>query len=1061
MTIEIVIDVSGESAGSPGVAREFVYGKIDPTPPTVTCSLDDDTGITSYFWEFISQPVGASAVFSSSSVPAPTFTPTVSVPGTYLIRCTVNGGEDFNTNALAFSTENRAIRKPAPGETTQFSDTRGWDIAMSNMVDTLDGLTVPEDAVDIAVDNSGWVGGPFEAETDVQEALDAIIDEIARTTYDGTVQLLDSATSPGMPETAQIDIGEIDKGTVVAVQFSLTSGASTDTDLQFYDGDPDVSGVLLKEFLGLDLVSAALDDNSIWYVGLQAVGDLWVSVTNNTGSDSVYSLRLRINAFAADNIAVDNSGWGGNLGSEEDVQAALDTIDGLSLGGGSPGGSGVEIQYRSDGSTFGGAAKAYWDSTAGCLVLGDYATSLLSAPYYGLQVASTSTVGINVLLCNTAQPENFPFAFVGRARGTFALPTAVQTNDVLGGYRIGGVWGTTWAQSSSGVAIEATAAQAWGAGPVVGTRLAIKTVNSAQATLADRYVIDGSSDQIWYGAGTSPTEAMRLVGSTGRLGFGLTNPDYVIETTGTTTATTAICSTRISSSVSDCGTIFSRRGRGTVLSKTPVAAGDNLGKFMAGGYYNSTWSVPGEIIFEVAGVHGTYLSGDFKIRLVDSTNTFNEVARFKSTKRLGIGTDSPGGTLGLLDATTYITRDGSNNLSFTDAVTGTKTLAQLAASGGSPGGTTPQLQYNNGSGGFAATTNVRYDSSDGVLIAGAYDASPWSASTYGLHVMRDGYAGINISAASITATDVPILKLTKTHGASHASPGIIQSGDDLGRINFDGTRTAAWNGQSIGVMLLATASETWNTGATGTLFDLKTATNGTIAAATRYKIEGNGDHVWNGAGASPTQTMRTDADKGALILGSLTASPFTSSGYLAIAAKDSAYGGYCASIASETTDQAPTIYFLRSRGASHASPALVTSTYRLGALSFSGTTSSAWSGIKGGVLIAAEATETWSGSVNGAALQFHTVTNTGTTLYKRYEIEGSGDHVWYGGGSSPPELMRLDASAGALEIPAPSSAHTPSKNATITISLDESGHNLIVTAKYSGGTSKTATIAFD
>lgn len=40
--------------------------------------------------------------------------------------------------------------------------------------------------------------------------------------------------------------------------------------------------------------------------------------------------------------------------------------------------------------------------------------------------------------------------------------------------------------------------------------------------------------------------------------------------------------------------------------------------------------------------------------------------------------------LELQNATTYITKDGSNNLSFTDAVTGTKTLAQLSASGGGP-----------------------------------------------------------------------------------------------------------------------------------------------------------------------------------------------------------------------------------------------------------------------------------------------------------------------------------------------------------------------------------------
>ena len=53
--------------------------------------------------------------------------------------------------------------------------------------------------------------------------------------------------------------------------------------------------------------------------------------------------------------------------------------------------------------------------------------------------------------------------------------------------------------------------------------------------------------------------------------------------------------------------------------------------------------------------------------------------------RVGIGTTNPGGTLGLKDANTYISVDGSNNLIFTDAVTGTKTLAQLALSSGGGG----------------------------------------------------------------------------------------------------------------------------------------------------------------------------------------------------------------------------------------------------------------------------------------------------------------------------------------------------------------------------------------
>ncbi len=49
--------------------------------------------------------------------------------------------------------------------------------------------------------------------------------------------------------------------------------------------------------------------------------------------------------------------------------------------------------------------------------------------------------------------------------------------------------------------------------------------------------------------------------------------------------------------------------------------------------------------------------------------------------RLGIGVSTPGGLLGLSDANTYIDVDGSNNLTFVDAVAGTLTLTELNSIG--------------------------------------------------------------------------------------------------------------------------------------------------------------------------------------------------------------------------------------------------------------------------------------------------------------------------------------------------------------------------------------------
>ena len=166
-------------------------------------------------------------------------------------------------------------------------------------------------------------------------------------------------------------------------------------------------------------------------------------------------------------------------------------------------------------------------------------------------------------------------------------------------------------------------------------------------------------------------------------------------------------------------------------------------------------------------------------------------------------------------------------------------------------------------------------------------------------------------------------------------------------------------------------------------------------------------------------------------------------------------------VASSNATHAPSIRFHRARGTLEI-PAVPQNLDCLGIVEYSGVWSGAWASNAIGAKLKAYATQTWSGTATGTRFVIETVnTGVGGVGDERYSIEGNSDHVWYGAGTSSSELMRLDAAAGALEIPAPSSAHTPSKNATIAISLDESGHNLIVTAKYSGGTTKTATIAFD
>jgi len=170
MTVQILIDVTGESAGSPGVARSFAYSKVSPTPPLVTLSLADVTGITEYVWELVSKPEGSSSSLSNPSSAVATFTPTADVHGTYLIQCTVNGGADYSRSAVAFTTKHRGVRIPAPSETTEFG-ARGWDSALSDFNDKFDsfwGQSPPDGVVtvthgDTAVENGTLLLAAYEA----------------------------------------------------------------------------------------------------------------------------------------------------------------------------------------------------------------------------------------------------------------------------------------------------------------------------------------------------------------------------------------------------------------------------------------------------------------------------------------------------------------------------------------------------------------------------------------------------------------------------------------------------------------------------------------------------------------------------------------------------------------------------------------------------------------------------------------------------------------------------------------------------------------------------------
>ncbi|MBN1184059.1 MAG: hypothetical protein JXB49_17325, partial [Bacteroidales bacterium] len=84
--------------------------------------------------------------------------------------------------------------------------------------------------------------------------------------------------------------------------------------------------------------------------------------------------------------------------------------------------------------------------------------------------------------------------------------------------------------------------------------------------------------------------------------------------------------------------------------------------------------------FERFGLYGYYSGGGATGNYtVLKSSDAADIMTWQNGGNVGISTTSPGGLLGLKNTNTYLDVDGSNNLTFTDAVTGTKTLAELAA----------------------------------------------------------------------------------------------------------------------------------------------------------------------------------------------------------------------------------------------------------------------------------------------------------------------------------------------------------------------------------------------
>lgn len=196
------------------------------------------------------------------------------------------------------------------------------------------------------------------------------------------------------------------------------------------------------------------------------------------------------------------------------------------------------------------------------------------------------------------------------------------------------------------------------------------------------YPPGGSSGHIQYydGSGFAGESNLYWDSTNKRVGIGTDSPSAGLTLVADDVVN---CAIYIESSVSATTSplISCRKARGTPSSKADVVSGDEIGTFYASPWVSSAYRVGGYLVFKADTVGATWASQDMIINLPTTNGFVNEIVRFTHEKRLGIATDSPGGTIGIKASDTYIDRDGSGNMTFTDAIGSTWTLTELATSG--------------------------------------------------------------------------------------------------------------------------------------------------------------------------------------------------------------------------------------------------------------------------------------------------------------------------------------------------------------------------------------------
>lgn len=240
---------------------------------------------------------------------------------------------------------------------------------------------------------------------------------------------------------------------------------------------------------------------------------------------------------------------------------------------------------------------------------------------------------------------------------------------------------------------------------------------------------------------------------------------------------------------------------------------------------------------------------------VANTNVLHLMASTTSAGRMGVNVASPAATVDILGNIKIADGTQSSGYVLTSDGAGIAHWAAPSGGGGSPAGSTGNVQFN-GAGSFAADSTFNWDATNGALVVGGFPA-PLPGPIPAIVGVADGGPFVIMSAMYSASGDSPLFIGVRA-GGSEASPAASPSGGGLVTVSATGHDGTSFDFNHSGGEIRMSANELWSGSAHGTdLTVVLCASGSTSHLGVLYATASGGGRlaVGLGSGVTPDTTL--------------------------------------------------------------------------------------------------------------------------------------------------------------------------------------------------------------